>query len=154
MNYQIKGLKDIHKILSNERKLGGVIEVKTLRIRTGEIYENAVITHVDLLGSSIYSIGFITEDQENMIINVSELSLLQEPKHKKISELNNQAYKQTKTKQKLKYLKRLCEINKDSLNPIFLEEAKMIIEDIGLHAAAKEVNTEMIYPKNKVYSIA
>jgi hypothetical protein len=154
MNYQIKGLKDIHKILINERKLGGVIEVKTLRLRTGEVYQNAVITHIDLLGSSIYSIGFMTEDQQNMIINISELSLLQEPKHKKIVELNNEAYKKTKTKQKIKYLKRLFEINKDSLNSIFLEEARMIIEDIGLHAATKEINTGLIYSESKIYSIA
>ena len=27
MTYQINGLKDIHKLLINERKIGGVIEV-------------------------------------------------------------------------------------------------------------------------------
>ena len=80
--------------------------------------------------------------------------MLQEPKHKKICELNNQAYKTTKTKEKIKYLKRLFEINKDSLNSIFLEEARMIIEDIGLPAAKKEINTSIIYSENKIYSIA
>ena len=68
----------------NERKVGGVIEVNTLRLRTGEVYQNAVITQIDLLGSSIYSIGFMTEDHQNIIVNITELSLLQEPKHKKI----------------------------------------------------------------------
>ncbi|WP_394236725.1 hypothetical protein [Niallia oryzisoli] len=154
MAYQINGLKDIHKLLVNERKIGGVIEAKTLRFRTGEVYQNAVITHLDLLGSSIYSIGFVTEDHENIIVNITELGLLQEPKHKKIFELNNQAYKAVKTKDKLKYLKKLVEINKDSLNPIFLEEAKMIIEDIGLAAATRELNINHIYPKQNVYSIA
>ena len=38
MAYQINGLKDIHKLLMNERKIGGVIEVNTLRLRTGEVY--------------------------------------------------------------------------------------------------------------------
>ena len=70
---QINGLKDIHKLLMNERKIGGVIEVNTLRLRTGEVYQNAVITHIDLMGSSIYSIGFITEDQQNIIVNIAEL---------------------------------------------------------------------------------
>jgi hypothetical protein len=154
MAYQINGLKDIHKLLINERKIGGVIEVNTLRLRTGEVYQNAVITHIDLLGSSIYSIGFITEDHENMIVNITELGLLQEPKHKKIVELNNQAYKITKTKEKIKYLKRLFEVNNDSLNPIFLEEARMIIEDIGLSAVKKEINTSILYSENKIYSIA
>src|SRR3954464_3637227 len=144
MAYQINGLKDIHKLLMNERKIGGVIEVNTLRLRTGEVYEHAIITHIDLLGSSIYSIGFMTEDHQNIIVNITELSLLQEPKHKKIVELDNQAYKKSKTKQKLKYLKRLFEINRDSLNSIFLEEAKMIIEDIGFPEAKKEINTSLI----------
>jgi hypothetical protein len=154
MAHQINGLKDIHKLLMNERKIGGVIEVKTLRLRTGEVYQNAVITHIDLLGSSIYSIGFITEDHENIIVNITELGLLQEPKHKKIDELNNQAYKTTKTEEKIKYLKRLFEVNKDSLNSIFLEEAKMIIEDIGLSAVKKEINMSIVYSENKIYSIA
>src|SRR3954464_3747719 len=154
MAYQINGLKDIHKLLMNERKIGGVIEVNTLRLRTGEVYQNAVITHIDLLGSSIYSIGFITEDHENIIVNITELGLLQEPKHKKIDELNNQAYKTTKTEEKIKYLKRLFEVNKDSLNSIFLEEARLIIEDIGLPAVKKEINTSIVYSENKIYSIA
>jgi hypothetical protein len=154
MTYQINGLKDIHKLLMNERKIGGVIEVNTLRLRTGEVYPHAVITHIDLLGSSIYSIGFITEDHQNIIVNITELSLLQEPKYKKIYELNNQAHKTTKTKEKIKYLKRLFEINKDSLNSIFLEEARMIIEDIGLSAVKKEIDTSLIDSDNKIYSIA
>ena len=75
MANKINGLKDIHKLLVNERKIGGVIEVNTLRLRTGEVYQNAVITHIDLMGSSIYSIGFITEDQQNIIVNIAELGL-------------------------------------------------------------------------------
>ena len=154
MTYQINGLKDIHKLLINERKIGGAIEVNTLRLRTGEVYKDAVITHIDLLGSSIYSIGFMTEDHQNLIVNITELGLLQEPTYKKIFELNNQAYKTATTKKKVNYLKRLMEINQDSLNSIFLEEAKMIIEDIGLPAAKKEVNISSIYVENKIYSIA
>jgi hypothetical protein len=154
MKYQINGLKDIHKLLINERKLGGVIEANTLRLRTGEVYQNAVITHIDLLGSSIYSIGFSTEDLHNIIVNISELSLLKEPKYKKIVECNNESYKKTKTEQKIKYLKRLFEINQDSLNSLFLEEARMIIDDIGLPAAKKEINISVIYPgKNNLLQI-
>ncbi|MBB6446164.1 hypothetical protein [Bacillus benzoevorans] len=154
MVYQINGLKDIHKLLVNERKIGGVIEVNTLRLRTGEIYPNAVITHIDSLGSSIYSIGFMTENHQNIIIHIDELSFLQEAKYKKICELNNQAYKTSKTKAKIKYLKRLFDLNKDSMNPIFLEEASMIIEDIGLPAAQKEINMSIIDSENPIYSIA
>ncbi|MCQ6277588.1 hypothetical protein JMM81_22300 [Bacillus sp. V3B] len=42
-----------------------MIEVNTLRLRTDEVYPHPVITHIDLLGSSIYSIGFMTEDHQN-----------------------------------------------------------------------------------------
>ena len=31
MTFQINGLKDIHKLLANERKIGGMIEVDSLR---------------------------------------------------------------------------------------------------------------------------
>ena len=64
MNHQINGLKDIYKLLMNERKVGGVIEANALRLCTGEVYRNPVITQIDLLGSSIYSIGFMTEDHQ------------------------------------------------------------------------------------------
>ncbi|MBM4761572.1 hypothetical protein [Bacillus sp. B15-48] len=154
MAYQINGLNDIFKLLKNERKIGGATEVKTLRLRTGEVYRNAVITHIDLFGSSIYSIGFMTEDQQNMIVNISELSLMEEPRHKKIYELKNQAYKSFKTKEKVKYLKKLFKVNQDSINPIFLEEARMMIEDISLTAAKNEVNTNIIYSTKKIHSIA
>lgn len=154
MAYLINGLKDIHKLLTNERKIGGVIEVSTLRLRTGEAYKNAVITNIDLIGSAVYSIGFITEDHQNLIINISELGLLHEPKHKKIYELENQAYKTTKTKEKMKYLKRLYEVNKDSLNAIFFDEARMIIDDIGLPAAKKEVDISILFAEKNLYSIA
>ena len=49
MSYQINGLKDINKILMNNRRISGVVEVKTLRLRTGEVYHNAVITNIDLI---------------------------------------------------------------------------------------------------------
>lgn len=154
MSYQINGLKDIHKILMNNRRINGIVEVKTLRLRTGEVYHNAVITNIDVIGTSIYSIGFMTEDHENLIINISELGMLQEATHKKIRELNNQTYKKMKTEEKLKFLKRLYQVNEGSRNPIFLEEAAAIIEDIGQDAAAKAVDTSIIFPKSNVYSIA
>ncbi len=154
MSYQINGLKDINKILVNNRRISGVVEVKTLRLRTGEVYHNAVIMNIDLIGSSIYSIGFMTEDQESIIINISELSLLHEAVHKKIRELKNEAYKNIKTAEKIKFLKRLYEVNEGSCNPIFKEEAAAIIEDIGEEAAAKAVDTSIIFPKSNVYSIA
>ena len=40
------------------------------------------------------------------------------------------------------------------MNSIFLEEARMIIEDIGVPAAKKEINTSIVYSENKIFSIA
>ena len=154
MTYQINGLKDIHKLLVNERKIGGVIEVNTLRLRSGEEFRHAVITNIDLIGSAIYSIGFVTEENQHLIVNITELGLMHEPKHKKIYELHNTAYRHEKTNEKLKFLKRLFDVNKDSITPIFLEEARMIIEDIGLPQAKKVVDTGFIFPNENLYTIA
>ena len=155
MTHHINGLKDIHKLLVNERKVGGVIEVNTLRLRSGEEYRHAVITNIDLIGSACYySIGFVTENSEHLIVNITELGLLHEPNHKKIYELNNSAHRLEKTNEKLKFLKRLFDVNNGSITPIFLEEARMIIEDIGLPAAKKVVDTGLIFPKEKLYTIA
>ncbi len=154
MTYQINGLKDIHKLHVNERKVGGAIEVNTLRLRSGEEFRHAVITNIDLIGSAIYSIGFVTDDNQHLIVNITELGLLHEPNYKKIYELKNTAYKAAKTNEKLKFLKRLFDVNKGSITPIFLEEARMIIEDIGLPAANKAVDTGLVFPKEKLYTIA
>ena len=153
MTYQINGLKDIHKLLCNERKIGGVIEVDSLRLRTGEVYHNAVITNIDLIGSAIYSIGFVTDDEQQLIVNITELGLLQDPKFKKIHELTNQSYKAKKTKEKLSYLKRLCDLNCGSNHCIFREEAQLIIEDIGTIAAKKIVDIFFIFPQENVYQL-
>ena len=153
MTYQINGLKDIHKLLCNERKIGGVIEIDSLRLRTGEVFPNAVITNIDLIGSAIYSIGFVTADEQQLIINITELGLLHQPTFKKIHEINNQAYKAKKTKEKLSYLKRLCDLNCGSNHCVFRDEAQMIIEDIGKTAANKVIDPCIIFPQGNVYRL-
>ncbi|WP_026673817.1 hypothetical protein [Alkalihalobacterium bogoriense] len=154
MQKQVNGLKDIYALLSNERKIGGIIETQFIRLRSGEEYKNAVITNVDMLGSTFYSLGFATSDGQHMIINVSEISVISAPVHKKIVDAHNLIYKKTKTAEKLKYLKRLYEVNEGSYTTIFLEEAKLIIDDIGYEAAKEHVDVSFITPPKKVYSIA
>lgn len=154
MSNQVNGLKDIYTILSNERKLGGVIEAKFIRLRSGEEYPNAVITNVDLMGSAFYSISFYSNEGQHMIVNVSEISMISSPIHKKIAELRNQAFKEMKTEQKLKYLVRLYEVNEGSRNPFFLEEAKMVIMDIGVDTAGQKVDVSFLNQTAKIYSIA
>lgn len=154
MQKQVNGLKDIYALLSNERKIGGIIETQFIRLRSGEEFKNAVITNVDMLGSTFYSLGFTTSDGKHMIINVSEISVISAPVHKKIADAQNIIYKKAKTAEKLKYLKRLYEVNEGSYTTIFLEEAKLIVEDIGYEAAKEHVDVSFITPPKKVYSIA
>lgn len=154
MPNQVNGLKDIYTILANERKLGGVIETAFIRLRSGEEYRNAVIANVDMIGSALYSVSFYDNDGLLTIVNVSEISIISEPAHMKVFELKNQAYKKIKTDEKLKYLVRLYEVNNGSNNPFFLEEAKMLIKDIGVDTAKQIVDVSFLTQPAKVYSIA
>ncbi len=154
MNNQINGFDDMHTVLANERKVGGVIESDYLRLSSGEMFKNVAITKVELMGSALCSIGCVTEEGELLLINVKEISMIHQPHHKKIYEMANQAYKQVKLQEKMKYLKRLFDLNDGSYNPLFAEEAMMIIDDIGLHNVKKELDISSVYPDEKVYTIA
>ncbi|WP_235062604.1 hypothetical protein [Thalassobacillus devorans] len=154
MNKQISGFEDMNTILANERKIGGVIESDYLRLSTGDEYNNIVITKVELLGSALCSIGCVTEEGQLLIVNAKEVSIIHQPKHKKIHELSNQSYKHTKMQEKLKYLKRLIELNEGSYNPFFREEALLVIKDIGLKNVKKEIDVSAVYPEEKIYTIA
>ncbi|SFE50885.1 hypothetical protein [Alteribacillus iranensis] len=154
MNRQVTGFDDMNSILRNERKVGGVIESDYLRLTSGEEYENVVVTKVELIGSAVCSMTCVTEDGQTLMVNVKEVSLIHQPQHKKICELNNEAFKHRKMQQKLKYLKRLFELNEDSLNPLFLEEAMLLIEDIGLKNVHQEVDVSSVIPEDKIYTIA
>ncbi|WP_367758817.1 hypothetical protein [Ammoniphilus sp. 3BR4] len=111
--------------------MGGVIEAEYIRLRTGEQYSHAVITSVDMTGKSIYTLGFIDEQSQHFICHVDNLSLIYQPKHKRICQLNNEAVKKVKTADKQKYLQRLLEVNEGSVNPIFMKEIVQILQEIG-----------------------
>ncbi|WLR52686.1 hypothetical protein LC040_07285 [Bacillus tianshenii] len=154
MSTPVKGLKDIHAKLSNERKIGGVIETQFIRLRSGEEYKNAVITNVDVMGSSFYSLSFVNDEGQHMIVNVAEIGMISVPVHKKIVECQNQTYKQIKIEEKLTYLKRLYEVNEGSTNPLFVEEAKMVIQDIGIENVKPVLDVSFLSKPQKLYSIA
>ncbi|MFB4164364.1 hypothetical protein ACE1TI_11140 [Alteribacillus sp. JSM 102045] len=154
MKNQINGYEDMNTVLANERKIGGVIESDYLRLSSGEDFNNVVITKVELIGSAMCSIGCVTEDGQRLIINAKDISVIHQPEHKRIFELRNQSFKHKKIKEKLKYLKRLFELNEGSYNPFFKEEAALLIEDIGLNNAKQEIDVSIIYPEEKIYTIA
>lgn len=101
MRGQVNGLTDIHTLLANERKVGGAIEAKSIRLRTGEEYELPVITSIDFAGTLFYSIGFVTKEGQSMIVNVNDISMIAEPQHKRICELQNDTVKQQKMQKKI-----------------------------------------------------
>jgi hypothetical protein len=154
MGIQINGLRDINAILTNQRKLGGVIEASFLRLRSGEEYPYACIVHLDTLGSNYYSIGFVTNKGERIIVNVNDVSMISSPEHKKIAELKNQVYKNLIIKEKFKYLKRLFDIHQGSYTIHFLKEVKMIIDDIGFDIPDQELSSKILKIKEQFKLIA
>lgn len=154
MTYKINGFIDIHSILTNERKLGGVIEASVIRLRTGEEYNNPVITNIDFFGGIFYSLGFIADNGDHMIVNVSDISKITEPTHKKIHEMNNKVYKAEKLSEKNSYLKKLCDLNKGVYIKTFINEVKLLVEDIGVENINKEIDIDFLQKNKKIVKIA
>lgn len=154
MTYKINGFIDIHSILTNERKIGGVIEASMIRLRTGEEYNNPVITNIDFFGGTFYSLGFIADNGDHMIVNVSDISKIAEPAHKNIHEMNNKVFKVEKLKEKNSYLKKLCDLNKDVYIKTFINEVKLLVEDIGEENIRAEIDIEFLQSKKKIVKIA
>lgn len=44
----LHGLKDIHTVISNYRKIGGAAEADMIRLSSGELYHNPVFTNIDI----------------------------------------------------------------------------------------------------------
>lgn len=154
MAYKINGFIDIHSILTNERKLGGVIEASVIRLRTGEEYNNPVITNIDFFGGTFYSLGFIADNGDHMIVNVSDISKIAEPAHKKIHEMNNKVYKTEKLNEKNSYLKKLCDLNKGVYIKTFINEVRLLVEDIGVENIGEEIDINFLKQKKNVFKIA
>lgn len=144
MKTYINGLLDMKTIIANERKVGGAVEAEFIRLRTGEVYSFPVITGIDTDGTTIYSIGFFTNEGKRLIVNVNEIVMISDPEHKQLWELNNQTYKNFKTNERVKYLLRLCEVNEGSCTSIFREEVERIAQDIG-EEALERLNLELSF---------
>lgn len=154
MNYQVNGLTDIFTVLANERRIGGVIEAESIRLSSGEVFKYPVITHIDFTGFTFYTMGFVTDTGLRMIVNVNEISRIVSPVHKRIKELQNSYYKKIKVDEKLKYLKRLCEVNEGCYTKPFVEEVKAIVNDIGWESVESELNIDFLRDDQKVVQIA
>jgi hypothetical protein len=154
MNYEINGFTDIYTILSNERRVGGAIEAESIRLRSGEVFNHPVVTHIDYTGSTFYTIGFVSDKGLKMIVNVTEISAMVSPAHKRIKELKNSHYKNIKVNEKLRYLKRLCELNEGCRTEPFVQEVKAIVNDIGWESVGNQLNLDFLRENQKVVQIA
>lgn len=154
MKYDINGLADMHMILSNERRIGGAIEAESIRLRSGEVFNRPVVTHIDFTGTAFYTIGFVSDTGQTMVVHVNEISAIVSPAHKRIKELKNRPFKKRKLQEKLRYLKRLCEVNEGFYTEPFVREAKAILDDIGIEAVNGQNNLKFLDEKKKWIHIA
>ena len=126
------GLKDIHTVISNQRKIGGAAEADSIRLLSGETYLNPVFTNVDLSKGQFVSVGFIDQDGANVIAHVDQIAVIKGLRHKLICQLNNTFIKQYLLNDTLKYLQKLCEVNAGFVTNSFKKEALKLVRDISV----------------------
>lgn len=144
MRYQINGYTDMYTVIANERRVGGAIEAGLIRLRSGEEFANAVVTRMEMSGSQFCSIGFVTAEGKRLIVNINDVSLIAGANHVNVCDLQNEAMREEKTAERLKRLKRLCELNEGSATLPFREEALLLAEDIGFELANKHVDLSFL----------
>lgn len=156
MRYQINGYTDMYTVIANERKVGGAIEAGTIRLRSGEVFTNAVLTRLEMSGAQFCSIGFVSEEGKRLIVHVNDVSMIADARHVDVCELQNERMRAEKTAERLKRLKRLCELNEGSCTPTFQEEALLLAQDIGWEQAREHVDLSFLPQpeKARVFRIA
>jgi hypothetical protein len=156
MRYQINGYTDMHTVISNERKIGGALEASMIRLRSGEEFKNAVITRLEMSDAQFCSLGFFTEDCKRVIVHINDISMIMDANHVNVSDLQNPCMREKKMEERIKHLKRLCELNEGSCTVPFREEVMMLVEDIGLDVARQHVELPFLIAEkeSKVVRIA
>jgi hypothetical protein len=134
------GLKDIHTVISNHRKIGGAAEAEMIRLSSGETYHNPVFTNVDISRGQYVSICFIDENGTNIIAHVDQIGVIKGLEHKLICQLNNTHVKQLMLQDTLQYLQKLCEVNDGFVTNSFKKEAIKLVRDISI----KELNNHNV----------
>ncbi|MFZ7943934.1 hypothetical protein [Neobacillus sp. 19] len=139
------GLKDIHTVLANQRKIGGAAEADSIRLSSGETYQNPVFTNVDISKGHYVSVGFIDEDGTNIIAHVDQIAVIKGLQHKLICQLNNTFIKEIMVRDTLQYLQRLCEVNAGFITSTFKKEALKLVHDISVKEL-KNHNVSLPFP--------
>jgi hypothetical protein len=139
------GLKDIHTVISNQRKIGGAAEADEIRLSSGETYLNPVFTNVDISKGQYVSFGFIDENGVNIVAHVDQIAVIKGLQHKLICQLNNTYIKQMMVRDTLQYLQRLCEVNAGFVTQTFKKEALKLVQDISVKEL-KNHNISLPFP--------
>ncbi|QOS99090.1 hypothetical protein JNUCC42_22360 [Brevibacterium sp. JNUCC-42] len=143
--YQINGYTDMYTVVSNERKIGGAVEADTIKLRSGEEYKHAVITRLEMSDSQFCSLGFVTEEGKRLIVHIQDISMIVDARHLNVCELVNNYMRQQKVAERLKHLKRLCELNEGSCTLPFCEEVDILVCDIGYETAISHVDMPFLH---------
>jgi hypothetical protein len=128
----LHGLKDIHMVVTNHRKIGGVAEASLIRLSSGEEYRNPVFTNVDLSKGQYVSVCFIDERGNNIIAHVDQIAVITGLQHKLICQLSNTHVKDMLLNETLQYLTKLCKVNDGFVTKSFKKEALKLIRDISV----------------------
>ncbi|WP_028401719.1 hypothetical protein [Ectobacillus panaciterrae] len=139
------GLKDIHTVIANHRKIGGVAEANTIHLSSDEVYHNPVFTNIDISKGQYVSLCFIDENGTNIIAHVDQIAVIKGLQHKLICQLNNTYVKQLLLQDTLQYLQKLCEINDGFVTPSFKKEALKLVRDISVKEL-KKYNISLPFP--------
>ncbi|MEH7335232.1 hypothetical protein V7161_21640 [Neobacillus drentensis] len=145
MYNMLYGLKDIHTVITNHRKIGGAAEADSICLSSGETYQNPVFTNVDISKGQYVSVGFIDENGTNMIIHVDQIAVIKGLQHKLICQLNNTYIKQLLLRDTLQYLQKLCEVNQGFVTSSFKKEALKLVRDISVKEL-KHHNISLPFP--------
>ncbi|MFP7297326.1 hypothetical protein [Neobacillus niacini] len=148
------GLKDIHTVIANQRKIGGAAEADSITLSSGETYLNPVFTNVDFSKGQYVSVGFIDEDGQNIIAHVDQIAVIKGLEHKLICQLKNAFIKQMLVRDTLQYLQKLCEVNSGFITKTFKKEALRLVHDISVTELQKH-NFSLPFPvEEKVVKLA
>jgi hypothetical protein len=148
------GLKDIHTVIANQRKIGGAAEADSIRLSSGETYLNPVFTNVDFSKGQFVSVGFIDGEGQNIIVHVDQIAVIKGLEHKLICQLNNTFIKQMLVRDTLQYLQKLCEVNAGFVTKTFKKEALRLVQDISVNELTKH-NISLPFPvEDKIIKLA
>jgi len=137
MNGMLHGLKDIHMVIANSRKLGGAAEAESITLSSGETYKNPVFTNVDLSQGKYISFSFIAENGENVTAHVDQIGVMRGLRHKLICQLENTSVRELMTEETLRYLRKLCEVNEGFVTNSFKKEALKLVRDVSIDELEK-----------------